>query len=255
MTHQESICSIGPALTLSEGAVTELPWAAIDTVLLDLDGTLLDLHFDNFFWLEYLPARYATHHRITEAVARQKLHADIQAYEGTLQWYCLDHWSRLLQMDVGALKAELRHKIAPRPHSLAFLNGLAAAKKRCLLVTNAHRAGLDIKLAVTQIAPYFSAIISSHDYQAPKESSEFWQQLQKAHAFDPARTLFIDDTPRILRQAAAQGVAYQVCVTRPDSQKPARTTDLEGLLSVADFDVLLPTLNHYIACSGVSSHA
>ncbi|HBT55971.1 MAG TPA: haloacid dehalogenase, partial [Pseudomonas sp.] len=33
-----------------------LNWNAIDTVLLDMDGTLLDLHFDNHFWLEHMPA-------------------------------------------------------------------------------------------------------------------------------------------------------------------------------------------------------
>ncbi|MEC8348362.1 MAG: haloacid dehalogenase, partial [Pseudomonadota bacterium] len=27
-----------------------LDWQNIDTVLLDVDGTLLDLHYDNFVW-------------------------------------------------------------------------------------------------------------------------------------------------------------------------------------------------------------
>ncbi|MCP4043692.1 MAG: haloacid dehalogenase, partial [Gammaproteobacteria bacterium] len=32
-------------------------WNSIHTVLLDMDGTLLDLHFDNQFWLEHVPLR------------------------------------------------------------------------------------------------------------------------------------------------------------------------------------------------------
>ena len=46
-----------------------LPWSDIDTVLLDMDGTLLDLHFDNHFWLEHLPQRYAELHGVSRAMA------------------------------------------------------------------------------------------------------------------------------------------------------------------------------------------
>jgi hypothetical protein len=34
-------------------------WNAIDTVLLDLDGTLLDLAFDNYVWMGRIPELYA----------------------------------------------------------------------------------------------------------------------------------------------------------------------------------------------------
>ncbi|NLD01354.1 MAG: haloacid dehalogenase, partial [Gammaproteobacteria bacterium] len=47
----------------------QLPWAHIDTVLLDMDGTLLDLHFDNFFWLKYLPQCYAEKNNLSLAQA------------------------------------------------------------------------------------------------------------------------------------------------------------------------------------------
>ena len=39
-----------------------LPWPEIHTVLLDMDGTLLDLRFDNHFWRELVPERYAERH-------------------------------------------------------------------------------------------------------------------------------------------------------------------------------------------------
>ena len=51
-----------------------IDWDDIDTVLLDMDGTLLDLHFDNFFWMHYMPRRYAEIHQRDEADSRRQLH-------------------------------------------------------------------------------------------------------------------------------------------------------------------------------------
>ena len=37
----------------------KLNWQAIDTVILDLDGTLIDLYFDHHFWKNVVPQAYA----------------------------------------------------------------------------------------------------------------------------------------------------------------------------------------------------
>ncbi len=214
-------------------------WPAIDTVLLDMDGTLLDLHFDNYFWLEHLPMRYAEHHQIDEQQAREQLHQQIKAYEGTLQWYCLDHWSELVQMDITALKREISHKIKQRPHTQRFLAFLKSQRKKVILVTNAHRSGLQIKLDVTAIDQWLDLVVSSHDYQLPKESPLFWQQLHNAERFDPARTLFIDDTPRIVGKAGEFGIKHLVCITHPDSQKAPRPPCQQNCLYIKDFDEII----------------
>lgn len=219
---------------------TTLDWTSIDTVLLDMDGTLLDLHFDNYFWLEHLPKRYAEHHKLDEATAREKLHRQIKAYEGTLQWYCLDHWSELVQMDIPALKREISHKIKTRPHTARFLQFLKAQHKRVILVTNAHRSGLKLKLEVTEIDQWLDIVVSSHDYQIPKEAPEFWLQLHATERFDPKRTLFIDDTPRIVARAGDFGIAHLVCITQPDSQQPPRAPCQQNCLYINDFDQILP---------------
>ena len=225
----------------SPDAHCPLDWSAIDTVLLDMDGTLLDLHFDNYFWLEHLPKRYAEHHKLDYSQAREKLHTQIKAYEGTLQWYCLDHWSELVQMDIPSLKREIKQKIKVRPHTEHFLSFLKAQKKKVILVTNAHRSGLDIKLEVTKIDQHLDVVVSSHDYQIPKEAPEFWLQLHASERFNPARTLFVDDTPRIVAKAREFGIAHLVCITHPDSQQEPRPACDQGFVYIEDFDKIIPT--------------
>lgn len=215
-----------------------IDWQTIDTVLLDMDGTLLDLHFDHYFWFHHLPARYAQAHNISEAEAQAWLTAKIKHYEGSLQWYCLDHWSEITKLDVSALKHEIRHKIQYRPNAEAFLLRLRALGKKLVLITNAHPKGLSIKLDVTKIDRLLDIVISSHEFQSPKEEQSFWQQLIVREHFDKSRTVFIDDTPRILRSAQRFGIAHLVCVTKPNSQHPAHLP--EEFLGIEDFDEIMP---------------
>lgn len=202
-----------------------LPWADIDTVLLDMDGTLLDLHFDNHFWLEHLPQRYAELHGVSRALAEAELLPLFREHAGTLPWYCTDFWSRELKLSVRDLKREVAHLIALRPDADVFLQALRAAGKRVVLITNAHRDSLSLKLEKVDLAPYFDRLISSHDYGFPKEDQQFWFALQQDFPFDPARSLFIDDSLPILRSAGRYGVAHLLAVRQPDSRGQAKDTE------------------------------
>ncbi|WP_107330348.1 GMP/IMP nucleotidase [Metapseudomonas otitidis] len=202
-----------------------LNWPAIDTVLLDMDGTLLDLHFDNHFWLDYLPQRYAEHHGISRALADAELVPLFRQHAGQLNWYCTDFWSRELGLSIRDLKREVAHLIALRPDADLFLATLRRAGKRVVLITNAHRDSLSLKMERVELAPWFDRMISSHDYGYPKEDPQFWQALQADCPFDPARALFIDDSLPILRAAAAHGVAHLLAVRRPDSQGADKDTE------------------------------
>jgi len=215
-----------------------LPWNAIDTVLLDMDGTLLDLHFDNHFWLEHLPQRYAELHGISRQQADAELLPLFQQHAGQLSWYCTDFWSRELNLSVRELKREVAHLIALRPDADTFLAALRAAGKRVVLITNAHRDSLSLKLERIELAPYFDRLISSHDYGFPKEDQQFWQALQADFGFDPARSLFIDDSLPILRSARTFGVAHLLAVRQPDSRQPAK--DSQEFAAVDDYRALLP---------------
>ncbi len=203
----------------------QLPWADIDTVLLDMDGTLLDLHFDNHFWLEHLPLRYAELHGITREAADAELLPLFRSHAGTLPWYCTDFWSRELNLSVRDLKREVAHLIALRPDADVFLGALREAGKRVVLITNAHRDSLSLKLEKVELAPYFDRLISSHDYGFPKEDQQFWFALQQDFPFEPARSLFIDDSLPILRAAGRYGVAHLLAVRQPDSRGQARNTE------------------------------
>ena len=213
-----------------------LPWNAIDTVLLDMDGTLLDLHFDNHFWLQHLPQRYAEHHGVSRALAEAELLPLFREHAGTLNWYCTDFWSRELNLSIRDLKREVAHLIALRPDADTFIQALRQAGKQVVMITNAHRDSLSLKLERIELAPYFDRLISSHDYGFPKEDQQFWHALQQDIRFIPARSLFIDDSLPILRSAGHFGVGHLLAVRQPDSQ--AGPKDTEEFAAVEDYRAL-----------------
>ena len=217
-----------------------LNWTSIDTVLLDMDGTLLDLHYDNQFWLEHLPARYAQVHGVSRAMAELELQPLFERNAGTLNWYCLDFWSRELNLPIRDLKREIADLIALRPDADVFLAAVRDAGKRVVMITNAHRDSLSLKLERVELAPYFERLISSHDYGFPKESPQFWDALQADIGFIPARSLFIDDTLAVLRSAQRFGVGHLLAVREPDSRRGPR--DTEEFAAVEDYRAVLEGL-------------
>jgi len=217
-----------------------LPWRDIDTVLLDMDGTLLDLHYDNHFWMEHLPQRYAELHGVSRAMAELEMAPLFEQNAGTLNWYCLDFWSAELKLPLRELKLETAHLISLRPDAETFLMAIKQAGKRVIMITNAHRDSLSLKMERVQLAPYFERMISSHDYGFAKENAQFWDALHADIAFEPGRSLFIDDTLPILRSARAFGVAHLLAVSQPDSRKGPKNT--EEFAAVADYRTLIAGL-------------
>ncbi len=195
-------------------------WDDFDTVLLDMDGTLLDLSFDNFFWQQLIPARYAALHGLPHEEAVAVLEPRFAAARGTLEWYCLDHWSRELGLDVAALKHEAEDHIDFLPDVPDFLLAVRELGKRSVLVTNAHRSSLAVKLARTGLDHHLDAIHSSHDLGLPKEHADFWGRLRGVEPFEPGRTLLVDDSLPVLRSAHAYGIARVIAILRPDSSRP-----------------------------------
>lgn len=229
-----------------------LDWNAVETVLLDMDGTLLDLHFDNYFWQQHLPACWARKQGLELKAAHAALAPRFRELEGTLSWYCLDFWTQELGLDVLALKDDVQHKISMRPHADFLLEQLTAMGKSCVLVTNAHHAVLDYKLARTGIGKYFQAMYTAHGYGQPKEEPGFWQALERQLNFDRDRTLLIDDNLHVLQTARTYGIGHLLTITRPDSSLPPR--EIEDFPAVDDFRELFDGLSVERTAEGEIGH-
>jgi putative hydrolase of the HAD superfamily len=165
------------------------PWAEIDTVLLDMDGTLLDLHFDTHFWLEHVPVRYAEANKLPLELAREQLMKRYRKAEGTLEWYCVDYWSDQLKLDIEILKQEVD-----------------------------HGKSLSLKMKKTPIGEHLDEIITAHDIGLPKEDSNFWEKLQQRQPFSAANTLLIDDSINVLNSAEKYGIKHLRAILQPNSK-------------------------------------
>lgn len=212
-------------------------WAHIKTVFLDMDGTLLDLHFDHYFWLTHLPKRLSDIHQLSAEQAQSRIQAVMQTELGTLNWYCLDYWSKKLALDIRSLKEEVQDRIAFRPHVHDFLAHLRNHNLRVVIVTNAHPDSLSLKIAITRLDQLVDRVISAHELGYAKEDPRFWDRLMQCEPFEKTHTLLIDDTPSVLESARHYGIAQLLMVLAPDSQK--HPLEAQGFPGVQHFDELL----------------
>jgi putative hydrolase of the HAD superfamily len=206
-----------------------------ETLMLDMDGTVLDLAYDNYVWKELVPARFAEIRGMSVDEARRRLYAKYRAIQGNLEWYCLDHWSDRLGLDVLALHRDVNHRIDFLPGAEEFLQKLRDRKVRVLLVTNSHRDTLDLKDEVTGLTEFFDAIYSSHDFGHAKERQEFWHVLQEEEGFARETTLFVDDNHTVLESAETYGLDMLVEIENPDTSEPkVKRSDYAGVGGVSE---------------------
>ncbi|MBU3672327.1 MAG: GMP/IMP nucleotidase [Sinobacteraceae bacterium] len=194
-------------------------WSAIDTVLLDLDGTLLDLAFDNFIWLGRVPEIFAERHGLSLAETHAQLAPRFRRVAGTLEWYSIDYWSRELGIDIEAVHNEEAARVAWLPGARNFLERVRESGKKLVLLTNSHPAILQIKHRQTGVLNFLDSAYTSHGFGAPKEDPRFWQTAQATVGFDPQRSLFADDSAAVLHAAIRAGIGYVYGVRRPDSSR------------------------------------
>jgi len=219
-----------------------IPWQQIDTLLLDMDGTLLDLAFDSDFWQRRVPETLSQTRHISLDEARRFIDEEYTSAQHTLNWYCLDYWQEKLGLDIYGMLEEQGPQARLRIDTLPFLAALKAQGKRLILLTNAHPHNLAIKLKHTDLARHLDLLLSTHTFGYPKEDQRLWQAVARYTEFDAQRTLFIDDSEAILDAAANFGIAYCLGVANPDSRQDEKT--FQRYPAVSDYRTLIPALSH-----------
>ena len=197
-------------------------WNEIDWVLLDMDGTILDKYFDDYFWEFLLPKEYASMHNISFEKAREILFSLYKKEEGTLNWTDLDFWSRVLGLDLFKLKKDIKSLIRVQPNAMDFLKFLRDKRKKVALVTNAHYKSLELKLKQTNLKNYFDYIVTAFDIGEPKERLTFWENLRKLLKFSPYRAMFIDDNEMVLETARQASIKYVIYKGKPSLNGSSR---------------------------------
>ena len=196
-----------------------MKWDLIETFFLDMDGTLLDLAYDNYFWHEHIPDLYSKREKTTFKEAKIILEDMYKKKRGTLEWYSIDYWSDILSINLKLEILNTKNKITIFPNSVEFLQTLRKNKINTILITNCPRDMLDIKITQTKLWSYFNKIVSSHDYGFAKETENFWNILNKNIIYNEEKTFFIDDNENVLKFAEKNGIKNLISINYPDSRK------------------------------------
>ena len=213
-------------------------WNRIENVLLDMDGTLLDLNYDLHFWLEHLPLIYASQQQISHEEAKLKVIPMLEAQQGKLNWYCVDYWSDVFDMDIMKHKRDISNMIQVHPHVEDFLIQVKKHNKNSYLVTNAHRKTIELKMEMTHLEHYFDLIVCSHDYQYPKEDQKFWRTMSDEINFDKSRSAFFDDSLSVLLSAKEYGICEVIAISKPSSK--INSKKVSGFKNIKNFKEVLP---------------
>lgn len=213
-------------------------WSEVKHVLLDMDGTLLDLYFDDYFWGHLVPEKYAEKHDMPFGKAKEYLYEKYRSHERTLNWTDIDFWTRELGLDIPALKEQVRHLIDVHPYVIEFLDLLRKKGKKVVLATNAHYKTVALKMRKTQLGHHFDRVITSMDMGYPKEDLRFWEHAQKTLKFRKEATMFIDDTEEVLYTAREYGIKYIVLKGIANTRAPRRENS--DFLRIDVFKELFP---------------
>lgn len=187
------------------------------TLMMDMDGTILDLAYDSHIWLKSIPNIYAEKMNISIDDANSILQKKVLKMKNSLKWYCIDHWSELLDIDILRVHELEKDEIRYLPGAESFLKKVSKSEIRAILVTNSHRDTLNLKIKETGLDKYFNDIYISHDFDAPKENQLFWKRFQSVENFVKNKTIFVDDNVNVLKSAEKFGLGSLIQILYPDS--------------------------------------
>tara|TARA_Y100001960_G_scaffold249798_1_gene265895 strand:- start:618 stop:1130 length:513 start_codon:yes stop_codon:yes gene_type:complete len=146
----------------------------------------------------------------------------MQEIHGTIDFYSFNYWTAYTKLDIVELHRGYVELIEFRPGAKAFLNWAKRSNKTTIIATNAHPDSIKIKDEVSNIGSLVDHVVSSHQYSCPKETFSFWQNLKEDYDIEEGKSIFIDDNAPVLDSSKKFGIAYNLMVSRPDSQKPKK---------------------------------
>lgn len=217
-----------------------MKWDSIETFFLDMDGTLLDLAYDNYFWHQHIPSVYAKYNNITFKKAKLILEKEYKKKQGSIQWYCLEYWSKKTNINLSIELLKTKNKIKVFPGAIDFLQSLKKKNIKIILLTNCPREMLNVKITQCKLWGYFNKIISSEDYEFAKETDQFWKILEERIFFNKNKTVFIDDNQDVLRYSYRNGIKNLVSINFPDSNEEKKS--ISKFLSIDSISLFNPEI-------------
>ena len=187
-------------------------------ILLDLDGVILNQSYDKKFWQSWLPEHVAsqTNKGIEETQVEIQLKIDSQ--KGTLNWYDLNYWDDLLDVDCLEIIKKHEEKCSFLDGSLAALQRLSTLKNPRYLLTNGDPRLQEYKAETLNFLEFFDSIFYSMKAGYPKEQKEFWTLARHNLNLNFEDSIFIDDDFKVVTAAIKAGVKGVVWIA-PDKKR------------------------------------
>jgi putative hydrolase of the HAD superfamily len=182
-------------------------------ILSDLDGVILDLAYDKKFWELWLPEQVTrqTNKSIEEAKAEIMTEIDIQ--RGTLNFYDLNYWDDLLNVDCMQIFQEKEERCSYLAGSYEALQRLSTLKNPKYILTNGDPRIQEYKAETQNFLEFFDSIFYSMHAGYPKESKEFWALARHNLNLEFEDAIFIDDDLKVVTAAAKAGIKQVAWIT------------------------------------------
>jgi len=163
----------------------------------DLDGTLVDKNFDDALWFQEIPKLYSEKHGVSFQEAWNHC---TSCYDGLgdqdLRWYDIDYW--LEKFEIGAdssrLIDDLSHTIKLFDDSVPVLEFLKNKGFKLVVISNANRKFLDVKMRAEGMNYFFSRVFSvTSDFQQVKKTKDVYLEICKQLGVKPEDLVHVGD--------------------------------------------------------------
>lgn len=199
-------------------------------MLIDMDGVILDNTYDNNFWQNQIPAVIAKNKGISFDDAKRLAIQIFNFKKNTKDWYDIDYWSNMLNVDIEAEKRSSLSfdRIKLYEGVTETLNKLKN-RYRLLLITNAHRKTLNIKLEKYDLAPYFENMLCAHELHYVKENVQLWYMLRSKFQLNYTKTVLIEDTINNINIGLSAGISRAIYLGDENYQPSEKIIKLSSI--------------------------